>query len=132
LISGGATFIQLREKTDPARAFFEDAAAAVRIARDAGVTLLINDRADIALALDADGVHLGQTDLPVTATRKLLGPEAIIGYSTHNIAQVKTALDLPIDYLALGPIFETKSKENPDPVVGLETLREAKSIAGHV
>jgi thiamine-phosphate pyrophosphorylase len=129
LIAGGATFIQLREKTDSPRAFFEDAISALGIARAAGVTLLINDRVDIALSLGADGVHLGQTDLPVIAARKLLGRAAIIGYSTHNIDQVKSALDLPIDYLAFGPIFETGSKENPDPVVGLEALREAKSIA---
>jgi len=128
LITGGATFIQLREKTDAPRAFFEDAVAALRLARAAGVTLLINDRVDIALALGADGVHLGQTDLPVIAARKLLGREAIIGYSTHNIDQVESALDLPIDYLAFGPIFETGSKQNPDPVVGLEAIRKAKSI----
>src|SRR5437762_3670766 len=87
LIEGGATFIQLREKTETPREFFADAAPALRVARDAGVTLLINDRVDIALALGADGVHLGQTDLPVIAARKLLGPKAIIGYSTHNLEQ---------------------------------------------
>ena len=132
LIAGGATFIQLREKTDSPRAFFEDALAALRIAREARVTLIINDRVDIALALGADGVHLGQTDMPVTAARSLLGPEAIIGYSTHNIAQAKAALDLPIDYLAFGPIFETRSKKNPDPVAGLDALRDVRTIAGHL
>jgi len=132
LIAGGATFIQLREKTDSPKAFFEDATAALRVARDAGVTLIINDRVDIALALGADGVHLGQTDMPVTAARSLLGPQAIIGYSTHNIAQVKAALDLPIDYLAFGPIFETRSKQNPDPVAGLDALRNVRTIAGNL
>lgn len=132
LLAGGATFIQLREKSDSTRAFLEDAFAAMRIARAAGATLVINDRVDIALALGADGVHLGQMDLPVAAARDLLGPEAIIGYSTHNLPQVKAALDLPIDYLAFGPIFETCSKRNPDPVAGLDALREAKSIAGHL
>ena len=132
LIAGGATFIQLREKTDSPKAFFEDATAALRVARDAGVTLIINDRVDIALALGADGVHLGQTDMPVTAARSLLGPQAIIGYSTHNIAQVKAALDLPIDYLAFGPIFETRSKQNPDPVAGLDALRNVRAIAGNL
>jgi len=123
-------FIQLREKTASPRAFCEDAVAALGIAREAGATLLINDRVDIALALRADGVHLGQTDLPVIAARQLLGREAIIGFSTHNIDQVKSALALPIDYLAFGPVFETSSKENPDPVAGLDALREARSIAG--
>ena len=130
LIAGGATLIQLREKTDSPKAFFEDAAAALRITRDAGVTLIINDRVDIALALGADGVHLGQTDLPVTTARRLLGSKAIIGYSTHNLAQVTTALELPIDYLAFGPIFETRSKPNPDPVAGLDALRNVRTIAG--
>ena len=132
LIAGGATFIQLREKTDSPKAFFEDATAALRVAREAGVTLIINDRVDIALAVGADGVHLGQTDMPVTPARSLLGPQAIIGYSTHNIAQVKAALDLPIDYLAFGPIFETRSKQNPDPVAGLDALRNVRAIAGNL
>jgi thiamine-phosphate pyrophosphorylase len=130
LVTGGATFIQLREKTYSPKEFFEDAVAALRIAREEGVTLIINDRVDIALALSADGVHLGQTDMPVAAARRLLGPQAIIGYSTHNITQAKAALDLPIDYLAFGPIFETRSKKNPDPVAGLELLRRVKTIAG--
>src|ERR1044072_523844 len=129
LIAGGATLIQLREKSGSGRAFFDDAVAALRIARTAGVTLLINDRVDVALAIGADGVHLGQSAMPVTAARKLLGHEAIIGYSTHNLEQIKAALDLPIDYLAFGPVFDTQSKENPDPVAGLDALREAKLIA---
>lgn len=129
LLAGGATFIQLRDKQTPARAFFEDAANAMRLAREAGATIIVNDRVDIALALGADGVHLGQTDMPVNAARELLGSKAIIGYSTHNLGQVKAALDLPIDYLALGPIFATRSKRNPDPVVGLDELRIAKSMA---
>jgi thiamine-phosphate pyrophosphorylase len=132
LIAGGATVIQLREKTDSSRDFFQDAVTALRIARDAGVTLIVNDRVDIALALGADGVHLGQDDLPVTAARDLLGRKAIIGYSTHNFGQLQSALDLPIDYVAFGPLFKTASKNNPDPVVGLNSLREAKSIAKHL
>ena len=130
LLAGGATLIQLREKKGSARVFFDDAANALRLARNAGATIIINDRVDIALALGAHGVHLGQTDMPVNAARQLLGPEAIIGYSTHNIEQVKAALELPIDYLAFGPIFATRTKQNPDPVAGLDQLREAKSIAG--
>jgi thiamine-phosphate pyrophosphorylase len=132
LLAGGATFIQLREKTESARVFFEDAATALRIARQAGATLIINDRVDIALALDADGVHLGQSDMPVNVARRLLGPKAIIGYSTHNVRQVRAALDLPIDYLAFGPVFVTGSKKNPDPIAGIDALREAKSMVGHL
>ena len=130
LIAGGATFIQLREKRNSARAFYDDATKAFSFARSNGAKLIINDRVDIALALRADGVHLGQTDMPVIAARRLLGSHAIIGYSTHNVDQAKAALDLPIDYLAFGPIFPTRSKENPDPVAGVDMLRKVKSIAG--
>jgi len=130
LIDGGATFIQLRDKGSSARAFYDDAVHALRIARSARATTIINDRVDVALALGADGVHLGQTDLPVPIARQLLGRNTIIGYSTHDLAQVRIALDLPIDYLAFGPVFQTRSKQNPDPTVGLETLSTVKSLAG--
>lgn len=130
LIDGGATFIQLRDKTSSARAFYTDALTAVRIARAAGAKVIINDRVDVALALEADGVHLGQTDLPVSMARQLLGADAIIGYSTHNLDQVRMALGLQIDYLAFGPIFPTRSKQNPDPIVGLENIDAVKSLAG--
>ena len=132
LIKGGATFIQLREKNNSVRSFCGDASEAIRIARLAGASVIINDRVDVALALGADGVHLGQIDMPVAAARRLLGNDAIIGFSTHNIQQVRAALDLPIDYLAFGPIFPTQSKHNPDPVAGLEALSLIKSITGHL
>jgi thiamine-phosphate pyrophosphorylase len=122
LIAGGATLIQLREKRASSRKFYFDAAAALQIARSAGVKLLINDRVDIAFALRADGVHLGQEDMPVDAARRILGDDAVIGFSTHNLEQVHAALSLPIDYLAFGPIFPTMSKRNPDPVAGLHQL----------
>lgn len=125
-IEGGATLVQLREKHLAPREFYREAEAALRVARAAGVRLIINDRADIALALGADGVHLGQDDLPPEAARRLLGPAAIIGFSTHNIDQATTAARLPIDYIAIGPVFATSSKENPDPVVGLEGLRRVR------
>ena len=130
LLDGGATFIQLRDKSSSAKAFCDDAWHALRIARSAGATIIINDRVDVALALGADGVHLGQVDLPVTIARQLLGANAIIGYSTHNLEQVRGALDSPIDYLAFGPVFNTRSKQNPDPTVGLENLGSVKSLAG--
>jgi len=132
LIKGGATLIQLREKNNSVRSFSDDASEAIRIARLAGASVIINDRVDVALALGADGVHLGQIDMPVAAARRLLGNDAIIGFSTHNIQQVRAALDLPIDYLAFGPIFPTQSKHNPDPVAGLEALSLIKSISGHL
>ena len=132
LVAGGATLIQLREKNNSGCAFYADAADAIRIARLTGANVIINDRIDVALALGADGVHLGQTDMPVTAARCLLGDDSIIGFSTHNIEQVKAALNLPIDYLAFGPIFPTQSKRNPDPVAGLDALGLIKSINGRL
>ena len=128
LIAGGATFIQLREKSNSVRAFCTDAAEAISIARSAGANVIINDRVDVAIALGADGVHLGQADMPVAAARRLLGDDAIIGFSTHNLEQVKAALDLPINYLAFGPIFPTQSKRHPDPVAGLDALGIIKSL----
>jgi thiamine-phosphate pyrophosphorylase len=128
LSSGGAPLIQLREKELPARAFYADAMAALHVARTLGTHLLINDRVDVALAIGADGVHLGQTDLPPAIARKLLGPDAIIGFSTHSVEQARAAVNLPVDYLAIGPIFSTHTKADPDPVVGLIGLREVRKI----
>jgi thiamine-phosphate pyrophosphorylase len=84
------------------------------------------------MALGADGVHLGQDDIPPDAARRLLGPTALIGYSTHSVEQVLRAIELPIDYLAIGPIFPTTSKANPDPVVGLEGLRRVREAIGQL
>src|SRR3569832_973959 len=123
LSTGGASLIQLREKHMAVREFYEQAKAAVAVAAPWGVQLLINDRVDIALAVGAHGVHLGQDDMSPDAARKLLGPEALIGYSTHNIEQAIAATKLPIDYVAVGPIFATTTKSDTAPVVGLAGLR---------
>lgn len=130
-IEGGARFIQLREKYASAREFYEAAESALKIARKYNAKIIINDRVDIALALKADGVHLGQDDLPPAEARKILGEKAIIGFSTHNIEQAITAVRLPIDYLAIGPIFATKTKENPDAIVGLEGLIKVREATGN-
>jgi thiamine-phosphate pyrophosphorylase len=130
LIAGGARLIQLRDKDAAPQEFYREAAAALQIARDTDARLIINDRVDIALALKADGVHLGQTDLPVEAARRLLGKDAIIGFSTHNLQQAKSATALPLDYIAFGPVFQTSSKVNPDPVAGLSALREVRATIG--
>jgi thiamine-phosphate pyrophosphorylase len=132
LIAGGATLIQLREKHLAPHDFYRDAAAALRVARNQGVRVIINDRVDIALALGADGVHLGQTDLPPTDARRLLGNNTIIGFSTHNLEQIQRAKALPISYLAIGPVFETSSKHNPDAVVGLDGLQRARALIGNI
>ena len=132
LIAGGATLIQLRDKHAAPREFYHQATNALNISREHGVRLIVNDRVDIALALKADGVHLGQTDMPVEAARDLLGQTAIVGISTHNLAQARLAIRLPIDYIAFGPIFRTASKENPDHIVGLSRLDEVRSIVGEL
>jgi thiamine-phosphate pyrophosphorylase len=126
LRDGGARFIQLREKHLSPREFYDAAEATLDLARERGVRLIINDRADIALALGADGVHLGQHDLDPAVARRLLGDRFIIGYSTHTVAQAIEAARLPVDYIALGPIFPTRTKENPAPTVGLEALRRVR------
>ena len=130
LSAGGATLIQLREKHLSPREFYAEAEAALCVARECGVRLIINDRVDLALALRADGVHLGQDDLATEAARRLLGEDAIIGCSTHNIAQAREAARQPVDYIAIGPIYATSTKENPDPVVGLDELRRVREAVG--
>ncbi|HKG45307.1 MAG TPA: thiamine phosphate synthase [Pyrinomonadaceae bacterium] len=127
---GGATLIQLREKQMPAREFYEEARAAVAAAAQYGVQLIINDRLDVALAARAHGVHLGQNDLPPDAARKLLGTDAIIGFSTHNLEQAIEASKLPIDYVAIGPIFATTTKTDTSPVLGLDGLRAVRQALG--
>ena len=127
---GGASLIQLREKRMPALEFYEEARAAVAVAQRSGVRLIINDRVDVALAAGAHGVHLGQDDLPPEAARKLLGAAAIVGYSTHNVEQAREAIKLPIDYLAIGPIFPTTSKTDTFPVLGLEGLQAVRRAVG--
>jgi thiamine-phosphate pyrophosphorylase len=129
-IRGGASLVQLREKQMPALEFYEQARGAVAIARQQGVTVIINDRVDVALAVGAHGVHLGQDDLPPEAVRELLGPEAIIGYSTHTVEQAREALTLPISYLAIGPIFQTTTKTDTSPVLGLDALRAVRRAIG--
>ena len=129
---GGATVVQLRDKRAAALKFYEDAKAALAIAAERGLQLIINDRVDIALAVGAAGVHLGQDDLPPDAARRLLGTQAVIGYSTHSLAQALEAVTLPIDYLAIGPIFTTGTKESPDPVVGLDGLRAVRAAIGNL
>lgn len=128
----GATLVQLREKNLSPLDFYLAAIEATQVARESGVKLIINDRVDIAMALDADGVHLGQDDLPPQAARELVGPDMIIGFSTHNLEQVLTATKMPIDYIAIGPIFATSTKESPEPAVGLEGLAKARQAAGQI
>lgn len=120
--------IQLRDKESSAKELLDAARACLKLTRLAGARLIINDRVDVALTVDADGVHLGQEDLAVEEAREILGEEKIIGVSTHTLDQFRAALETTADYIAVGPVFATKTKENADPVVGLELVRETKLL----
>lgn len=130
LTEGGARFVQIREKNAPSDEFYNSVIECIQAAEATGTKIIVNDRVDIATAAGANGVHLGQMDLPPAEARKLLGEEALIGISTHSIEQVRQALEMPVDYIAFGPIWPTRTKENPDPIVGLAMLIEVKRIAG--
>jgi thiamine-phosphate pyrophosphorylase len=125
LISGVRTF-QLRMKTPHTGEFFNEAFRLTPLIHAAGGRLFVNDRCDVALAAGADGVHLGQEDLPLGEARALLGPGMLIGISTHNLAQALEAEALGADYIGFGPIFPTRTKTHPEPVVGIEGLREVR------
>lgn len=128
VLSAGVRFLQLRMKDVPTSRFVE-VARAIKVLTDRHhAQLIINDRADIAKLVDAAGVHLGQDDLPVAAARQVLGRDKIIGFSTHNLEQAQAASRAGIaDYLGFGPIYPTSSKERPDPVQGIEGLRQVRS-----
>ncbi len=130
LSAAGARWIQLREKTKRSKEFAAAAAEAITAALEFETVIIINDRVDVAMLVGADGVHLGQDDIPPEAARRLLGDRAIIGYSTHTLDQVKVAVKLPIDYLAFGPIFPTRTKADTESVVGLEGIGWVREIAG--
>lgn len=138
VIDGGARVLQVRIKPR-GRAASADAIDIVRIARmarrvcdEAGASLVVNDRLDIALAVRADAVHLGQTDLPIADARRIAGDRLAIGISTHDLAQVRVACAAGADYLGFGPVFETATKANPDAVQGIAGLRAAVELAGRV
>jgi len=127
MLDGGAKILQIRHKGLWSPAVFETSREVASLCRQTGTALIIDDRADIAKLLGA-GLHLGQDDLPPRDGRVLLGAGPMIGYSSHNAAQLREAAAEPVDYLALGPIFSTSSKANPDPVVGIEELRRCRAL----
>lgn len=130
LFEGGVRWIQLREKEGSTREFFAAAVETVELAASYGASVIINDRADIALASSAAGLHLGQDDMPPDKARSLLGGNAVIGYSTHTVEQAIRAGEFPVDYIAIGPIFSTRTKADPDAVVGLSGLRRVRDAIG--
>jgi thiamine-phosphate pyrophosphorylase len=126
LAEGGARLLQLRAKGVPDRTMLALALEAVAAARRWGALVLVNDRPDVAAIAGAAGVHLGQDDLGPADARRILGPGALIGLSTHSLDQVRGAPVDQLSYLAFGPVFPTRTKERPEPVVGLTLLREAR------
>jgi thiamine-phosphate pyrophosphorylase len=128
-LDAGVRLVQLRAKALSGAAFFDLAEQCAHATSAAGARLIVNDRAEIARVAGADGVHLGQDDLPAEAARRVLGSAGIIGWSTHNDEQLRAASAMPIDYVAIGPVFDTRSKVRPDPVVGIDGVRRAAEIA---
>jgi thiamine-phosphate pyrophosphorylase len=127
LATGGCTLLQYRNKTGSARVILEQARE-LKKHLGGSVRLIMNDRADLCLAADFDGVHVGQEDLSPESVRKIIGPDRWLGVSTHNPEQLSEADLTSADYLAIGPVFATSSKEKPDPVVGLEGVRRARAL----
>jgi thiamine-phosphate pyrophosphorylase len=130
--SGGARVLQVRMKPAEVRDVVRVARMARRVCDEAGAQLIVNDRIDIALAVGADGVHLGQTDIPLADACAIAGTRLAIGVSTHDLDQVRRAVSLAPAYIAYGPIFATTTKQNPDPVQGLAALRAAVRAAGDI
>ena len=126
-VRGGATCVQLREKHLDTRPFVERARALKALLAPLGVPLIINDRLDVALAAEADGVHVGQSDLSAADARRLM-PHALIGLSVENAAQVRAAANLPVDYLGVSPVFVTPSKRDTAPALGLDGLRALRAL----
>jgi thiamine-phosphate pyrophosphorylase len=128
ILQAGARILQFRHKGFLSREAFGWLEKIAELAGAAGTPLVVNDRADLAKLFNA-ALHLGQDDLPPAIARRVIGPHAMAGFSTHNEAQLRAACTEPIDYLALGPIFGTVTKENPDPMVGLDELRRLRPLA---
>jgi len=124
----GVKIVQYRNKTASMKGAYTEALPLRKLATELGVLFIVNDRCDLALAVDADGVHLGQGDLPLELARKVMGPDKLIGISTHNPDQVRAASAGKPDYLGFGPIFKPGSKQDHDPLVGIEGLRAIRSL----
>jgi thiamine-phosphate pyrophosphorylase len=130
-VKGGVTMVQLREKDVSTRKFYEIALCLKNILAPLNVPLIINDRLDIALAVDADGLHVGQSDLPYAEARRILGKDKIIGLSVENVDQARLANDLDVDYIGLSPVFTTPTKTDTSRPLGLEGIREIAAITRH-
>ncbi len=127
LAAAGCTLLQYRNKSGNVRMMLEQARALKKHLGNS-TRLIMNDRADLCLAANFDGVHVGQDDLSAESVRSIIGPDRWLGVSTHNPEQLRSADASPADYLAIGPVFATSSKQNPDPVVGLDGVRRARQL----
>ena len=128
LAEAGVQLLQYRNKGASARQLFESSRALAQLLIPRGVSFFVNDRPDIAYLAGASGVHVGQEDLDVEAARCVMAPNKLVGVSTHNLEQFERAAATSADYIAVGPIFSTSSKANPDPVVGLDFLRRIRAL----
>ncbi|MGB6484948.1 MAG: thiamine phosphate synthase [Candidatus Acidiferrales bacterium] len=128
LVAVGVELIQYRAKDLPPRAYFATCSSLAEALATAKARLIINDRPDIAAMVGAGGVHVGQDDLAPGDARKICGSGRWVGVSTHNLEQVRAAVNAPVDYIAVGPIFPTSTKKKPDPVVGTSLIREARKL----
>lgn len=130
-VAGGVTMVQLREKDAATGEFIELAGRLMKILTPLGIPLIINDRVDVALAVDADGVHIGQSDMPYECARRLLGPDKIIGLSVENMDDLIKANSLDVDYVGISPVYGTPTKTDTAEPFGLEGLRKAVNISKH-
>ena len=127
-LDGGARSLQVRVKRGSSAAFLDIASRIVALAHAAGAVVVVNDRADIARLCDADGVHVGQDDLSPVDVRRVVGPDAVVGLSTHTLSQLQEAVAEPVSYVAVGPVFGTATKDTGYDSIGLERVREAAGI----
>jgi thiamine-phosphate pyrophosphorylase len=129
LADAGVRLLQYRNKTAPARELLNYSRSLASLLIPLGVSFIVNDRPDVAVLAGATGIHVGQDDLEVEQTRGLVGEERVLGVSTHNTEQFREAADTSADYLAVGPVFATASKANPDPVTGTEFIRQVRDLS---
>ena len=128
VIGAGCKIVQYREKEKSSEEMFKEAKQLAELCKSKDVLFIVNNRVDIALAVDADGVHLGQNDLPLDLARKILGKGKIIGTSNHSVKEVKQSESAGADYISVGPVFYTDTKKDAGPVLGLELLKQVRAI----
>jgi thiamine-phosphate pyrophosphorylase len=130
LANAGVGLMQYRNKQASARELLDTSLELASLLIPRGISFIVNDRPDVAVLADASGVHVGQDDLAPEQARELVGKDRLVGVSTHNLEQFRAAAATSADYIAVGPIFATSSKANPDPVVGTELIRQARGLTG--